>query len=174
MVIALILAASGALRMGMGVGEAMARATGDTSPAEPIICPAPPEALAEALSAREARLALREGTLADRIAALSLAEAAIEQRLAALTEAEEALSATLALADGAAESDLGRLTTVYEAMKPKEASDLFSAMDPEFAAGFLGRMRPDAAAAILAGMDPKAAYAISLLLAGRNALAPTD
>jgi flagellar motility protein MotE (MotC chaperone) len=47
-------------------------------------------------------------------------------------------------------------------------------MDPEFAAGFLSRMQPAAAAAVLAGMAPDSAYSISVLIAGRNALAPKD
>ena len=112
--------------------------------------------------------------MADRKAALALAEAAISKRMAELVAAEARLKATLALADGAAEDDLLRLTTVYETMKPKDASALFAAMDAEFAAGFLGRMKPDAAAAILAGMQPEAAYAVSILLAGRNALVPKE
>jgi flagellar motility protein MotE (MotC chaperone) len=45
-------------------------------------------------------------------------------------------------------------------------------MAPDFAAGFLAQMRPDAAAAVLSGLDPNKAYTISVVLAGRNALAP--
>ena len=87
---------------------------------------------------------------------------------------EAKLSATLSVADGAAEKDLARLTAVYEAMKPKDASALFETMAPEFAAGFLGRMRPEAAALVMTGLSPKAAYGISVLLAGRNALVPKE
>jgi flagellar motility protein MotE (MotC chaperone) len=47
-------------------------------------------------------------------------------------------------------------------------------MSPEFAAGFLGRMAPEAAAAILSGMSAEAAYGISVIVAGRNANAPTE
>jgi flagellar motility protein MotE (MotC chaperone) len=47
-------------------------------------------------------------------------------------------------------------------------------MAPEFAAGFLGRMKPDAAAAILGGMTANKAYAVTILLASRNAGAPTE
>lgn len=174
-ILALLLASSGALRVGSGVGQALANA--DENPAvstEPLVCPAPPLALAEALSAREAKLAAQEAALEDRLAALALADQAIGAQLAALTKAEEDLAATLALADGAAEKDLARLTQVYETMKPKDASALFNAMAPEFAAGFLGRMRPDAAAAVLSGMSSDAAYAISVLLAGRNAEVPKE
>ena len=185
--LAIILAASGALRLGLGIGQALARAPSDTMPAAhdgmapdarkadpPLDCPAPPLAVAAALSLREARVTTQEAALADRTAALALTEAAVTGRLAELQEAEAKLSETLARSDGAAEGDLARLTTVYETMKPKDASALFAAMDTEFAAGFLGRMKPDAAAAILAGMRPDAAYAVSVLLAGRNAMVPKE
>jgi flagellar motility protein MotE (MotC chaperone) len=174
-ILALFLAASGALRLGAGVGTAMANASdvkaggvADT----PMDCPAPPLALAEALLARETDVSRQEAAVADRLAALALAEAALTGRLTELNAAEARLKATLALADGAAENDLARLTAVYESMKPGEAAALFSAMAPEFAAGFLGRMRPEAAAAILSGMTADTAYGISVLLAGRNALVP--
>ena len=73
-----------------------------------------------------------------------------------------------------AEGDLTRLTAMYEAMKPADSARLLSSMPVEFAAGFLGRMRPEAAALILAGMEAEPAFAITALLAGRNALAPTE
>lgn len=174
--LALLLAASGALRLGHGIGAAMAlQAAEDTSTGgEPLQCPEPPTALALALRERDAAVSAREAALRDRLAALSLADAALTRRLTELEDAETRLRQTLAIADGAAEKDLQRLTAVYEAMKPAEASVLFEAMAPEFAAGFLGRMRPDVGAAILAGMKPETAYTISVLIAGRNALAPKE
>ncbi len=177
-IIALFLATSAALRLGSGVGKALANTT---EPAPQAVvqegatqCAEPPLALAQALSAREAEVKAQEAALQDRLAALALADAAIGARMAALTAAEAELSETLARADGAAEADLSRLTEVYETMKPKDAAALFEAMDPEFAAGFLGRMRPDAAAAVMSGMSSEAAYGISVLLAGRNVKVPTE
>jgi flagellar motility protein MotE (MotC chaperone) len=174
-ILALILGASAALRLGSGVGVALANApdemTTEVVPAAD--CPTPPVELAAALTAREGALAAKEAALKDRMAALALAETAIAQRMAALQTAETDLSATLAIADAAAEKDIARLTDVYEAMKPKDAAALFSAMAPEFAAGFLSRMQPVAAGAIMAGLKPDAAYGISVLMAGRNAMAPT-
>lgn len=189
--LAILLAASGAMRLGLGFGEALARGSADTTGADhgdagngaadgmlaagvPLDCPAPPMAVVEALKQREARLATQEAALTDRIAALALTETAVTGRLAELERAEADLSETLAQSDGAAEGDLARLTSVYESMKPKDASALFAAMDSDFAAGFLGRMRPEAAAAIMAGMEPDKAYAVSVLLAGRNALVPKE
>jgi flagellar motility protein MotE (MotC chaperone) len=176
-IIALLFASSGALRLGSGGGRAMAN--GVETPMEiahpvPETCAELPAALATALTAREAAVAAGEAELNDRTAAIALAQTAIEQRLAELQMAEEKLSATLAIADQAAERDLARLTSVYETMKPKDAAALFETMAPPFAAGFLGRMQPQAAAAVMSGLKPETAYQISLVLAGRNAAAPTE
>lgn len=123
---------------------------------------------------RDETIAQREAQLSARMQALSVADREITRRMAELTQAETELRATLALADSAAENDLGRLTAVYESMKPKDAAALFGSMDPEFSAGFLGRMRPEAAAPIMSGLDPQTAYSISAILAGRNANVPTE
>lgn len=174
-ILALLLASSGALRMGAGIGVAMAggpAVANAEGAAPPLNCPPPPVALAEALAKREDYIKTQEAALADRMAALSLAESAIDTKMAGMAAVEAKLTKTLAAANGASENDLARLTSVYEAMKPKDAAALFETMDPEFAAGFLGRMRPDAAAAVMQGLSPKAAYAFSVLLAGRNALVP--
>lgn len=130
--------------------------------------------LLAALQAREARLDERETQLQNRIQALHVAEVEIEEKMQALVAAEENLRATIALADSAAETDLERLTSVYENMKPKEAAALFTEMSPQFAAGFLGMMRPDAAALIMTELEPETAYSFSVVLAGRNANVPTE
>lgn len=184
-ILALLLASSGALRLGAEAGQVLAE-TATAHDAEtgaentmtkagiPLECPAPPAALAAALAERDAEIDSRTAVLDERMAALDLAEQAITARLAELEASEKKLRATLQLADGAAEDDLARLTAVYEAMKPKDAAALFSTMEPEFAAGFLGRMRPEIAASVLSGMKPESAYTISALIAGRNALAPKE
>ena len=178
-VIAILLGASGLIRIGTGAGHALANVNGEetaeVAPTGPACEPdAGALAMLEDLRAREARLASREAQIADRSQALSLAKAEIDEKIAALVAAEEKLSATLTLADQAADEDVARLVAVYEKMKPKDAASLFGEMDPDFAAGFLARMRPDAAAAVMAGLDPKAAYTISVLLAGRNANVPRN
>ncbi len=173
--ISLMFASSAALRLGDGLGASLARAAEGTAPPEGATgsCALPSE-LAAALAQREARVLAQEAALSDRSAALTLAEDALRGKLEDMRTAEADLRKTLAIADGAAESDLARLTAVYETMKPKQAAQLFDAMQPEFAAGFLGRMRPGAAAAVLAGMAPEKAYAVSAILAGRNAMAPKE
>ncbi len=180
MIVAVLLAGSGVIRLGDGAGRAFARAT---EPASKSAQPAPAEncapeadamALLEALRVREKRVNEREATLESRAQALHLAEKQVDEKIAKLVAAEDALSKTITVADKAADEDVARLVTLYENMKPKEAAPLFEEMAPEFAAGFLARMRPDTAAAVLSGLEPKTAYSISVLMAGRNANAPKN
>lgn len=175
LIVSLFLATSGALRIGAGVGEALANSAAEPAPvpAEQT-CAETPTALAEAFRLREAAVAAREVAVENRVAALAVSEAAITSRIAEMTAVETELKKTLQIADGAAEADLARLTAVYEAMKPADAAKVFTKMAPEFAAGFLGRMNPGSAAAILAGMPADDAYSISVLIAGRNALVPKN
>lgn len=130
--------------------------------------------LLEMAKAKEQALNEREAQLQARAQALALVESAIQDDILRLEQAEAELRATMASADKAAETDIGRLTNVYENMKPDQAAALFQLMEPSFAAGFLGRMRPDAAAAIMAGLSPDLAYTISVVLAGRNANVPRE
>lgn len=180
-VLAILLIVSGILRFLSGPAIAIANEVGDlrldnvgtTGSAQ---CEVPPDvaAVLEGLAAREQRLLEREESFVQRSTSLSEAETRIGQQLTLLEEAEESLAATLAQAVNAAESDVARLTTVYENMKPKEAAVLFETMAPDFAAGFLGRMRPDAAAKVIEGLAPEVAYSISVILAGRNANSPKE
>jgi flagellar motility protein MotE (MotC chaperone) len=177
LVVALLLAASGAVRVGGLAGRAFAEtAAPDEGEAAQAECTPSAGALdmLKAAQAREDIVVSREKAVEERERAVALASERLEARLAELVKAEEALARTISIADEAAEKDIVRLVAVYEAMKPKDAAPVFTAMAPDFAAGFLARMRPDAAAAILAGLEPERAYAISAVLAGRNAAAPTD
>ncbi len=171
-----LLLTSGILRLGTEVAPAFAETATESNDltTETVIDSAPTGALLKAFQEREARLAARESQLEDRMRALSLADAEISEKLAALVAAEEQLSETISQAERAAATDLDRLKNVYENMKPREAAALFEEMPPQFAAGFLGMMRPDAAAAIMTQLPPETAYSFSVVLAGRNALTPTQ
>lgn len=180
--ISALLIGSAMIRVGDDAGQAFAKVSNESelsqtdamASREKGKSPEELHAMLEAFREREARIAQQEVALQDRMQALKFASREIDRKLAELTAAEEALRETIALADTAAESDLDRLTRVYESMKPKQAAALFEEMDPEFAAGFLGRMRPEAAAAVMAGLSPEAAHSFSVVLAGRNANVPTE
>ncbi|WP_284163923.1 hypothetical protein [Frigidibacter sp. SD6-1] len=181
LMIALFLGLSGLIRIGDGVGHALAETSSheaEQPAAEAAMTGAEctpdggASALLDALKLREARVREQELAQENEAQTLALARAEIEEKLAALTAAEEKLAATVQQADKAAEKDVAKLVAMYETMKPKDAAKLFSEMDPDFAAGFLAQMQPAAAAAVLAGIEPSKAYTISLMLAGRNATAP--
>lgn len=179
MAIALIV--SGALRVAGSVNEVFAQmpgvawaATAVSEDEASLISTSSVTRLLEGLKARETELDARERKLALRQEEITQALALIQANLEALQLAETQLQSTLARAGGALEGDVGHLTQVYEAMKPKEAAKLFEQMDTKFAAEFLARMSPTAASGILAGMSTETAYAISLIFAGRHAAVPTE
>lgn len=187
MLLAVFLMGSAVVRIALEAAPAIAREVADIKSGEaPVEKPvaatdlasvpdsAEMQAMLAAFQKREEKLAAREAEVEDRMRALEIADQAIDKKLQDLEEAEQKLLATLALADGAAEQDVTTLTTVYEQMKPKDASALFEEMDPTFAAGFLARMKPEAAAGIMAGLSPEAAYTISVVLAGRNGEVPKE
>ncbi|MDA7965205.1 hypothetical protein [Ruegeria sp.] len=178
-VISLLMIGSAAIRLGLEAGPALARTANapDVPANEPVAegtTPADLQQLLTALLQRKEDLDRREAALMDKEKAQEIAQQAIEARMTALQEAEASLRETLSIADKAAETDLTRLTDVYQNMKPKDAAALFENMDPVFAAGFLSRMPPDAAAGVMAGLSPEAAYTISVVMAGRNALVPEE
>ena len=173
-IIAGLLIASGAIRVGTYASTAFAFQSAPDVSAAPIatpqVCPdnAELEEVIHALNRREESLDAQAEDIARQMEALEIQEAEAEAKIALMRTEEEKLRATMTAAESAAEDDVSQLTKVYASMKPKQAAGLFEEMDPEFAAGFLGRMAPDAAAQVMAGMTPKSAYAISVVLAGRN------
>jgi flagellar motility protein MotE (MotC chaperone) len=154
-------------------GWALAEGVGETAGGAGA-SPRDGDALLAAVKEREAQLAAEERRLADRRQTLDVAERKLSEQLAAFEKAQANLEGTLAMADGAAEKDIARMTTVYEAMKPAEAARIFETMDVSVAAGLLGRMRPEAAASVLAGMAPESAYAVTLMITSRNHGVPVE
>lgn len=167
--IAALLLGSAVLRAGGYVAVAYAE-----NPAPEAGVLAQTDGVMAALREREDRVIAREAALLDREQAIALAGNQIEEQIAALAAAEQSLAGMIAMAETAAAGDLERLTAVYENMKPADAAQLFENMDPAFSAGFMALMSPESAAAIMGGLTPETAYSISVILAGRNATAPTE
>lgn len=128
--------------------------------------------LFSALREREGELQRRADAVADREAELAILEQRLQERIQVLARTKNELEELVAQTEMANAEDIERLVRMYQAMKPKEAGEIFNAMEESFAAGFLAQMRPDAAALILANMEAEKAYAVSLIIAGRNARAP--
>jgi len=181
LLLAAMLIGSGLVRFGLGPGQAIAKevvaaTTEDPDFADLGSCQQDSETVAilDAILVRENQLEQRQRQVEEQEQSVAFAEQEIRRNLDTLRQAEESLASTMASVETAAENDLARLTAVYENMKPKDAAALFEQMAPEFAAGFVARMRPDAAAFIMTGLSPERAYSISVILAGRNANAPTQ
>ncbi len=171
----ILFAASVILRVGtMDMNLVSAAEASDPAPAMSVAGPtAPIRAALDEVTALRDRLASRERELDDRERAIDAAQALVEARLSELEAAEARLEALIQTSDSAAEGDLARLTQVYETMDPDQAAELFEQMDANFAAGFLTRMAPGVSADIMTELDPATAYAISIVIATRNAAAPT-
>jgi len=186
--LALVFLLAGVIRLGAGIGTALAEgqeprspqiaALADTSSPSGlrpgVVDSTTSAALLVQMTQREQAIRLNEAALAEREQLLEAAVERLQQQIDALQAAERDLSATMALADRAAEEDIERMVRVFESMKPDEAARVFTEMDPGFAAGFLGRLAPDSAAAIMAGLEPRQAYLLSTIVAGRNALVPRN
>lgn len=123
---------------------------------------------------RETQLDEKSVEITNRQLILENLEDRIKAQIVELETANQNLAETLAIADGAAETDLNRLTTVYEAMKPQNAARVFENMDLTFAAGFLSRMDPQSAAMVMSELPAELAYSVSVVMAGQNARAPTE
>lgn len=171
----LVFAASVALRVGtLDLSVVSTAEASDPDPVSSVVGPtAPIRAALDEVTALRDRLAARESEIDDRERAVEAVQVLIEERLAALEAAEMRLEALIQTSDSAAEADLARLTEVYQTMEPDQTAALFAQMDPNFAAGFLTRMSPAASGAVMAELDPTIAYAISVVIATRNAAAPT-
>jgi flagellar motility protein MotE (MotC chaperone) len=176
----LVFALSALLRLGTLEGAfAEAEVDDPVAPAGAALSPEPSAAMAVALQEALAEIEAlrgglegREATLIDREQAVAAAQALVEARLSELEAAELRLEVLIAQSDSAAETDLDRLTRVYETMPPEEAAAVFAQMQPSFAAGFLARMSPAASATLMAELPPEQAYAVSVVIATRNSASP--
>ena len=126
------------------------------------------------LTTRQQELDARAATIVENESALALIKTELNQQLQELEQAEARLADMISMSQSASQNDLTQLTAVYSAMNPKQAAALFETMDPEFAAGFLTLLDPQIAGEILAGVSAEKAYALSVIVAGRNATAPTE
>lgn len=133
-----------------------------------------PSELMNILKQQEQNITERTLRLDAREKALDIARSRIMERLEAMETAKADLEATITHVERAAQKDVQHLVDMYTSMKPKQAGEIFNTMQPDFAAGLVGQMKATVASAILANMDSEKAHAVSVVMAGRNANAPTQ
>jgi flagellar motility protein MotE (MotC chaperone) len=142
--------------------------------AAPLSCPATIEGLEDVavdLVQRRARLGEREQRLDLREAALVEAEKLLAQGAAELDRQRAELTAQETALGEQDEARIAQLAKVYEAMKPKQAAEVFEGLDLRLLVAVTQRMREAKVAAVLAAMSPAKAQRLTTELASRRASA---
>ena len=125
--------------------------------------------LAEVVSARALQLDEREALIVERETALAALEDKLNEKIKVAEEANTRLKNNVDFLKNTANEDVSHLVNMYQAMKPKQAAEIFNNMDPKFAAGFLRQIESQQAGLIMSYMDSKKSYAVSVVMASRNA-----
>jgi flagellar motility protein MotE (MotC chaperone) len=153
------------------------------APASSEACAAKPDYSESGISAQEINV-LR--SLADRRQALDEREAGIETReqsaaaaetrlqdqIAQLKSLEGDMQKLLASMDAKKDERMGALIKTYEAMKPKDAANIFNGMDDKVLIDLAKSMKPATLAVIMQAMDAKRAQQLTKMLADLAQLPP--
>jgi flagellar motility protein MotE (MotC chaperone) len=126
--------------------------------------------LLQNLSERREALEEREQALSERAALLTVAERRIDEKMAELTALRAQLEGMMGMVDEEQEARLARLVSMYEAMRPTDAADIFNGLDMDVLIDVLQRMREQKSAPILAAMEPERARMVTAELVMRREL----
>lgn len=119
----------------------------------------------KALDDREQQLKLRESLLA-------AAEKRLEDKVRELKALEQQVDTAVTRKQEEKSAELGRLITMYENMKPKDAAKVFDRLAMNVLVDVVRKMNPRKMAPILAKMSPDAAERLTVELAGQRAAEP--
>ena len=120
------------------------------------------------LAKRRDELDVRARELDDRAVLLQATEARIAAQVEEMKQLKAEYQALKSQRDDAAEGNLRRLVTVYEAMKPEEAARIFETMEGTVLLDVITRMGERRLAPILAQMTPAKAQALTVAMAHRK------
>jgi flagellar motility protein MotE (MotC chaperone) len=119
------------------------------------------------LGTRRGQLDAREQDIDVQLQLLAAAEAKLDARVKALTGLKGDVQSLLGQADAQQEAELGRLVTVYSAMKAKDAAARFTLLDDSVRLPIAAKMKERTLAAILAQMPAAEAKRLTENLAKR-------
>jgi flagellar motility protein MotE (MotC chaperone) len=129
--------------------------------------------IVEDLGARRGQLDERERMLDTQIQLLAAAETKVDSKLKALNGVKAQIQALLGQADQQQQTEIDRLVTVYEKMKPADAAAVFATLDDKVRIPVAAKMKPAALAQILAKMPTLEAKKVTESLAHRYSAAQT-
>ncbi len=120
------------------------------------------------LSQRRASLDQRASELDQRDVVLQAAEKRIDEKIAKLQDLQKSIAADVQKRGTEEDARLQSLVKIYEAMKPKDAAQIFDQLSMPVLLSVLKRMKELKTAPILAAMDPERAKAVTTALAERH------
>ncbi len=120
------------------------------------------------LSQRRAALDQRAGELDQREVLLQATEKRIDEKIAKLEDLQKSIEVGVQKQSAEDDAHLQSLVKIYEAMKPKDAAQIFEQLDLPVLLSVLQRMKELKTAPILAAMDPTKAKVVTTALAQRR------
>jgi len=121
------------------------------------------------LGVRRGELDAREEGMDVQLQLLAAAEAKLDARVKALTALKGEVEGLLGQADTQSQAEMGRLVTVFSAMKAKDAAARFTLLEDSVRLPIAAKMKERTLAAILAQMPPQEAKRLTESLAKRFA-----
>jgi flagellar motility protein MotE (MotC chaperone) len=182
-------AAETTLTAGASIAPSGPNAEGQTPAATPAAAPASSEACAKpdysesgisaqeinvlrSLADRRQALDEREAGIETREQAAAAAETRLQDQIAQLKSLEGDMQKLLASMDAKKDERMGALIKTYEAMKPKDAANIFNGMDDKVLIDLAKSMKPATLAPIMQAMDAKRAQQLTKMLADLAQLPP--
>lgn len=118
------------------------------------------------LQKRREELDGREGGLETREQAAAAAESRLQEQITELKAVETEIQTLLTAMDTKRDERMTSLVKTYEAMKPKDAANIFNGMEDGILLDIAKSMKPATLAAVMSTMTPKRAEALTRMLAG--------
>ena len=125
------------------------------------------------LSQRRAALDQRASELDQREVVLQAAEKRIDEKIAKLQDLQKSIAVDVHQRNAEEDARLQSLVKIYEAMKPKDAAQIFDQLSMPVLLSVLKRMKELKTAPILAAMDPGRAKAVTTALAELHDTVPS-
>lgn len=124
----------------------------------------------EKLAARRASLEKRSAALDLRDNLLIATETKIDEKIAALKKIEATIKNLLFLHDKQEKTQMKRLVTMYEKMKPKQAARIFNELEMDILLNIASMMKESKMAAVLSAMRSDKANELTVEMATRSQL----
>ncbi len=149
-----------------------APAPATAAPGQIVFTPAELDML-QNLKMRREELDEREREIDVRTNLLVVSERRVEERIAELKKVEETIRGLLVQYDKQQEEQLAAVVKIYEAMKPKDAANIFDRLQMPVLLEIAERIKERTMAPILSAMNPTVANALTIEMATRRTLPAT-